>query len=280
MDTSTKFNLSFFKKLDGRWFLGGSHITLLLISYFFFSLQRSIFQICSAYVAALICEYVFFKFSQKNKHRRLIDSLFSATTEAAGLLILVRSSFQWTYVVFSVLAVSSKYLLLLDKKRHFFNPTNFAIVAGLTFMPREYFEVRGDDFNISFYPMMHVLLFGLAAVYLGKTWRVTLAYFITIVLMSFLLSLQSGDSIIYYLGPEVGAIGLIFMFLMITDPRTTPASSRGQLFFGFLVAATLYVFRSFEMFYSHFFSLFIVTLFRGLYELKIKNARVSTGVLH
>ncbi len=253
-------------KVDGRWFLGGSHLTLLLICYFFYDLQRTPFQIVTAYLAAFSTEFVFSRFSRKNSHRTMGDSMFSAATEAAGLLILVRSSFSYAYIIFASVAVASKHLLRLDEQRHMFNPTNIAIVIGLVLIPRHYFEVRPDDFSRNIYPILHVLTFGTFAVIFGKTWQVTLSYFATCCILSIILSALTGDTEIYFLGPEIGALGFIFMFLMITDPKTTPASKSGQLLFGASVAALLYLFRAFEVFYAHYFALFAVTLGRGVYE--------------
>lgn len=261
-------------KVDGRWFLGGSHLTLLLICFYFFDLQRSPFQIVSAYAAALATELVCSFVSKKNSHRTIGDTLFSAATEAAGLLILVRSSFDYAYIIFSIVAVSSKYLLRLDEKRHMFNPTNIAIVTGLVLIPRHYFEVRPDDFSQNIYPILHVFTFGMFAVYFGRTWTVTLSYFSSCCLISLLLTAFSYDTEIYFLGPEIGALGLIFMFLMITDPKTTPATRSGQYLFGASVAVILYVLRHFEVFYAHYFALFLVTLARGILEV----ARTKYGI--
>lgn len=266
-------------KIDGRWFLGGSHVTLLLISYFFYDLQRTPFQIFSAYVAAFCTEIFFFHVTKKNSHRTIGDSLFSAATEAAGLLILVRSSFQFAYVIFAIVAVASKYALRLDERRHMFNPTNVAIVTGLVLIPRVYFEVRSDDFSLGLYPILHVFLFGTVAVYLGRTWMVTLSYITTAFAISFASHLATDQSLIYFIGPELGAIGFIFMFLMITDPRTTPSSKIGQAVFGSAVAVVLYVLRAYEVLYAHFLALFLVTLIRGIYETVVLRCVARGAIL-
>lgn len=253
-------------EIDGRWFLGGSHLTLLLISVVFFSLQRSPFQIVSVYVATLTTELFFSYVSKKNKHRKLGDLLFSAATEAAGLLILVRSSFEYAYIIFGIAAVASKYLLRLDEKRHMFNPTNIAIVTGFVLIPRHYFEVRPDDFSVSLYPILHVLVFGICATYFAKTWTITLSFVSSCCVISLLLSALTQDTEIYFLGPEIGTSGLIFMFLMITDPKTTPTSKIGQYIFGVSIAVFLYTLRYFEVFYAYHFALFLTSLLRGILE--------------
>ena len=250
---------------EGRLYLGGSHLTLLLISFFFFQLQRSMFQIVSAFVAAVVVEFFCRQFSEKNKDRKIVDSLLSAFTEAAGFLILVRSRETWFYVIGVALAVLSKYLLTTHDRKHIYNPTNIAIVICLAFLPSTFFDVRPDEFDVSIYSIFHVICFGTLAVYYGKTWRVSVGYFAGLVLLSVVMSFIKNDPFIYYFGPEVGAIGMIFMFLMITDPKTTPKSAPMQLLFGFAVASVLYVLRYNELIYANYFALFLVSLTRGVF---------------
>ena len=132
--------------LDGRWFLGGSHLTLLIVSIFYFNLARSPFQIVTAYAAAILVELALHRMTGKTKHRSAWDVIFSAATEAAGLLILVKLPNPYAYAMMSAVAVASKYFLRIDEKRHAFNPTNFAIVAALIFTPNELIEIRPDEF--------------------------------------------------------------------------------------------------------------------------------------
>ncbi len=268
-DIGTKF-----RKLDGRWFLGGSHFFLLIVAIVFYKLQRSPFQIFSAYACAIMVEIFFFNFTDKNKSRTLFDCIFSACTEAAGLLILVRSPYDWFYIPLSFLAVSSKYLFRTNVARHLFNPTNFAIVTMVALLPKKYFELRGDEFNLNLYPMLHVTAFGLYAIYLGKTWRVALSYFLTIAAISLALSRVIHESPIYLLGPELGSTGLIFMFLMITDPKTCPISPRSQILFGASIACLLHLLKYNEYFYAQYFALFVVIVVRGLYIAVTEERRV------
>ena len=259
--------ISRLSKLDGRWFLGGSHLTLLIVSIFYFNLARSPFQIVTAYAAAILVELALHRITGKTKHRSAWDVIFSAATEAAGLLILVKLPNPYAYAMMSAVAVASKYFLRIDEKRHAFNPTNFAIVAALIFTPNELIEIRPDEFNLTYYAIGHVIFFGVFAVILGKTWRVAAAYFCSILLFSGLFSIVERESWIYFLGPEIGAIGMVFMFLMITDPKTTPKSNEMQIVYGVSVGLFLYILRYFEVFYAHFLALFIVTLLRAVFLL-------------
>jgi Na+-translocating ferredoxin:NAD+ oxidoreductase RnfD subunit len=245
---------------DGRWFLGGSHLTLCFISFFFYNFQRSIDQILLAYLFAFVTEIILFKLTDKYKDRSIWDRLFSAATEAAGLIILVKSGHLFFYAITSSIAVASKYFFRVTVNKHLFNPTNFAIVLGLCIFPTTSFNLLTDEFTVSHYPIFHVLIFGLLAVWRGKTWPITLGYFLTFVLVSTLFEIQQSGTFWYWLGPEIGAIGLIFMFLMITDPQTTPTSLMGMLIFGISIALVKIILKSHEVLYPHFIAAFIVTI--------------------
>lgn len=252
---------------DGRWYLGGSHLLLCLISILFYNFQRSILQILLGYIAALITEFLFFKFSDKYKGRSLADRMFSAATEAAGLIILVKSGHLFYYAIASSMAVSSKYIFRIDEKNHLYNPTNFAIVTGLCFFPQGSFNLLPDEFTLSLYPIIHVTLFGLLAIWRGGTWPVTLGYVATLFAFSLGGSLFFKQSFFYWFMPEIGAAGLIYIFLMITDPRTTPKSWQSMLVFGITVALLKILLKYNQILYPNYIALFTVTLVRGLYLL-------------
>lgn len=253
------------RKLDGRWFLGGSHLFLFLISYFVIGIFRSPEQVLYGYISAFIVELLLFYSTNKYKDKSIWDRLFSAATEAAGLIILVRSADPYFYAVTSALAVSSKYFLRWNDKNHLFNPTNFAICLSMCIFEKTSFNLLADEYSVSLYPMIHVFIFGMFAIYLGKTWPVTLSYILTILVFSLIMLVDHKGGFLYWFAPEVGAIGLIFMFLMITDPKTTPNSLSGMLFYGFMVAVFKIIFKAQEIIYPQYLALFIVTFSRGVY---------------
>ena len=194
---------------DGRWFLGGSHLFLCLVSILFFNFQRSWFQIIMAYTAAIAVELILFKTTSKYKDKKATDRIFSASTEAAGLLILIKSGHPYFYAVTSIIAVTSKYLFRLNQFQHLYNPTNFAIVLGLFLFPLTSFNVLGDEFTVSAYPFFHVIIIGSFAIWRGGTWPISLAFFVTILLNSVILKFIFHENFYYWFGPEVGYSRLV-----------------------------------------------------------------------
>jgi hypothetical protein len=75
------------------------------------------------------------------------------------------------------------------------------------------------------------------------------------------------------LAPMTGLAFLLFTFYMVTDPPTTPASTRNQVFFGASVAAAYGLLMALHVVFGLFFSLVIVCSVRGIY-LSIQNQRL------
>lgn len=250
------------RKLNPRWLLGGSHITLLIISYAFFNLQRSVMQILFALVCGLGTEFLFYKFTNKYGKDIVLDRLFSAFTGVAGLLVLLRSHLWWFYGLISVMAISSKYLLRKSENSHIFNPVNLAITLALTFFPQHWFVSWADEYMISWYPMLHVCLFGVIAVWLGKTITISFTYILSVIFCCFLFyPINNISSLVYAIGPEFGAIGLIYLWLMITDPKTAPKDEGHQMIYAFSIAFLHIFLRYHQYLYSRYVALFVVTLF-------------------
>ncbi len=260
---------------DGRIYLTASHILLLIIAVAFYGLARSPMQILIGISAAIVTEAWFHRFFPKYPSASYFDRGFSAVAEAAGLLILLQSDAVWFFGVASVITVASKYLLVRSDKSHIFNPTNIAIVTCLALFPFSWFGIWPDEYNRSIYPMIHIAFFGTLAIVRANTWRVTLTYALSILLLSLPLSNGLWHEYLYWAGPEFGPRGFIFIFLMITDPKTAPQSARAQIVYGLSIAAAELLLRWNEIVFSKFIALFIVTALFLLYEIGAEYGLLS-----
>ena len=95
------------------------------------------------------------------------------------------------------------------------------------------------------------------------TWRVhrfhiTITYVISFVVFSALLSVMVGDSFLAEVAPLTGPMYQLFIFFMITDPRTTVKSVRGQCLVAFLVALAEMILRLADNIHAPFYALSIV----------------------
>ena len=262
-------------QIDGRWFLTGSHILLLCVCMINYKLQRSLEQILFSFVCATLTESLLYMTTNKYKQSSIFDRLFSATAEWAGLLILIKSTKWWFYGLMAIIAILSKYIFRRTENSHIFNPTNFAITICICLFPIEWFGVWPDEYMISIYPMIHVFIFGLFAISLAKSWLITLSYFLGLLIsLALFFPFNSVSSLVYALGPELGAVSLIFMFLMITDPKTSPRTHKLQFVYGFGIAFFHIYLRQKEYFYSRFVSIFAMTIIYYLYT-NLRTAKLT-----
>lgn len=259
------------REVDGRWFLTGSHILLVISTMAFYGLQRTYLQIFFGMFCAISLELLLFRLSDKYKNTKSTDRIFSAAAECAGLLVLLKSHLWWFYGAVALMAVGSKYLFRASQERHLFNPTNFAITASIAFFPIYWFAAWPDEYMVHWYPMLHVTLFGVTAVWLAKSWIISLAYMIgTFLSLNMFYGPKNLSEFVYTVGPEVGTVGLIFVFLMITDPKSSPRKVSHQIIYGMAIAFIHILLRYQEFLYSRYIALFVVTLLYYVYQLRTK----------
>jgi enediyne biosynthesis protein E5 len=249
-----------FKHIEARYFLFASHLTLFVVAVVEYNLPRTILQLASAYLVGAGTELALHYWLKKYPKATAFDRTLSAVSEAAGLLLLVRSTLWYYYAIATFVAVVSKYVFTRHDGVHVFNPTNFAIVFGLALFPLNSFELNPDEYSVHTYAILHVMAFGMLAVAFGGTYFVTIGYFVGIVGAATFAPLFGWTGYAGVLFPEIGAFGMIFAFLMITDPRTTPARHPFKFLFGFAIAIGVLVLRSLQVAYPNFLSLFVITL--------------------
>jgi hypothetical protein len=105
-----------------------------------------------------------------------------------------------------------------------------------------------------------VAAFGVLAIAFGGTYFVTIGYYLGLFVCALFAKTFLTTGWVGTLYPELGAFGTIFAFLMITDPRTTPARHSYRFLFGLAVALGVITLRSMQVSFPNFLSLFLVTL--------------------
>jgi Na+-translocating ferredoxin:NAD+ oxidoreductase RnfD subunit len=244
---------------DGRYYIFTNHILLITLGFVVFNFQRTLLQLVIGLAAAFGTEIVCTKLSQKNVGKGLWDRLLSASIAALSLFLLIDSPNLWFYGYGGVVAIISKYLLRLDLKRHAINPTNVAIIVLLAALPPYNFRLYADEFSLYPFPILQALFFGILATTRSDRWMVGLAYMVTIFAGGAVMNLVTSRGLLFYIGPEISASGLTYIWLMITDPRTTPAARRDQAVFAASVALVNLALKEGEVIYSQFIALFAVS---------------------
>jgi Na+-translocating ferredoxin:NAD+ oxidoreductase RnfD subunit len=187
---------------------------------------------------------------------RKFPILASSYITGISVGILVRSPAFWPYALGSALAITSKYVIRW-RGRHLFNPSNFAISAMLLLVP-EYVATLSIQWGNTIWPMLIVWVLGLAIVYRVKRFHITATYVVSFLILSFVRTFFTGHSFLAEVAPITGPMYQLFIFFMITDPKTTVKARWGQYVTVILVAIAEMILRLAENVHAPYYALTIV----------------------
>src|SRR5688572_6294054 len=170
--------------------------------------------------------------------------------------ILIRSPFLWPYFFASFISILSKYVLRF-KGRHIWNPTNFGVSAMVLLAPATV-TVLSIQWGNAVAPMAVIWLLGAVIVWRVGRAHISATYVIAFLLFSFVRSAVTGTPWLAAVAPITGPMYQLFIFFMITDPKTTVRSKLGQCVVVVIVAFVEMLMRLAEVVYAPFYALFIV----------------------
>jgi enediyne biosynthesis protein E5 len=186
-----------------------------------------------------------------------IPNLASAYISGISVGILIRSPFFWPFALCSALSITSKYVLRA-KDRHIWNPSNFGVSAMLLLAP---FAVASlsIQWGNNLLPMVVIWILGSIIIYRLGRFHITLTYVVSFLAFGLIRTFFTGHSFLAEVAPITGPMYQLFIFFMITDPKTTVRSSiKAQCVVVFLVACAEMVLRLFEVIHAPYYALFIV----------------------
>ena len=256
--------------LDNR-FVPPLFITLILLAgHFSFgileSYQKTLLAIATSIVAELILGRVFF-------HQW--PHLASAYITGISVGILLRSPAFWPYVLCSLLAITSKYVLRVNG-RHIWNPSNFGICAML-FLAADAVATLSIQWGNNLWAMLVIWLLGSAIILRLRRLHICAVYVVSFFALSLLRAWITGDPWLSEVSPITGPEYQLFIFFMITDPKTTVKSKLGQCIVAFSVAAVEMFFRLDQSLYAPLYALFFVGPAALLIEMWINSRRAVIG---
>lgn len=187
---------------------------------------------------------------------RKFPHLASAYITGISVGILIRSPEFWPYALCSALAITSKYVIRW-RGRHLWNPSNLGISAMLLLVP-EYVATLMIQWGNAVWPMLIIWLLGAAIVYRVKRFHITATYVVCFVILSFIRTFFTGDSFLAEVAPITGPMYQLFIFFMITDPKTTVKPRWAQCLVAALVAVAEMILRLAENVHAPFYALAIV----------------------
>jgi Na+-translocating ferredoxin:NAD+ oxidoreductase RnfD subunit len=157
----------------------------------------------------------------------------SAMITALSLTLLLRTDWVLLAMAAAGIAIGSKFLLRVRGK-HVFNPANIAIVALLLLSDRAWIST-GQWGNAALGALLLACL-GLIVLSRAKRAETTAAFLLAYALLLFGRATWLGDPFSIPLHQMQNGALLIFAFFMISDPKTTPDTAGGRIFYAALVA--------------------------------------------
>lgn len=168
--------------------------------------------------------------------RGKIANLQSAYVSGISLSLLTKpqAGLLWPFALGAFLAISSKYVLTY-RNRHLWNPSNFAICLLLLIAP-ESVAVLSHQWGNDLATNAVIWFFGLIIAYRSGVLHVTLSYVVSFLALAVARASLVGGPLGGEIAPLTGPMYQLFVFFMITDPRTIVRSKRGQVVVVVIVA--------------------------------------------
>ncbi|OIO59122.1 MAG: hypothetical protein AUJ55_04265 [Proteobacteria bacterium CG1_02_64_396] len=202
------------------------------------------------------------------KARRLDFFSYSAVNTALGVAFLLRAVEFEIYLIVVVLALAQKHWLRIDG-RHFFNPSNVAVVAGLMLFPYATYTTP-EQWGGQWWLGAAMTVLGLFITYRVGRVLIPLVFTAAYLALTYTFITHNTTEILFTL---VSGSFLLFIYFMLTDPRSTPDHPGYQILYAVAIATLTTVLeptfgaRDITM----FLALFIVSMFVPL--MRIGQAR-------
>ena len=161
--------------------------------------------------------------------RGKVVNLLSAYISGISLTLLLKpqGGALWPFVLGGFLAISSKYVLRYHDN-HLWNPTNFAVSVLLLAAP-EHVSVLSHQFGNDVSTNVVIWIFGLIIAARVGVLHITLTYVASFLLLNSVRAAVLGQPMLPEIAPLSGPMYQLFLFFMITDPRTVVRGRRRQI---------------------------------------------------
>ncbi len=180
----------------------------------------------------------------------------SAYITGISVGILIRSPFLWAYALCALVSIATKYVFRY-RDRHLWNPSNFGVSAVLFLAPASA-SVLSVQWGNVVWPMVVIWMLGAVIVWRAGRLHISATYVASFLLLSLVQSAVTGNPWLAIVAPITGPMYQLFIFFMITDPKTTVHSTSGQCLVVFLVAVVEMMLRLNQVIYAPFYALFLV----------------------
>ena len=183
------------------------------------------------------------------------------------------------YALCAAISIASKYVLRV-RDRHIWNPSNFGVCIIL-FFGSFGASVLSVQWGNNLWAMVVIWIIGSYSIYQIKRFHICATYVASFVAFSWVRSLVLDSPFLVEVAPLTGPMYQLFVFFMITDPKTTVSAKWGQYAVPFAIALVEMFLRFGEFIYAPFYALFIVgpiAMLIELYSEEIRRVLQPVGV--
>ena len=240
-----------FFSVENRYLAPAFITCILIVGQISFGFLESYKKTGAAILASLITELIL-GWIYLGKRPILASSYISGISVG----ILVRSPAFWPYVVCAVVSIMSKYVLRING-RHIWNPSNFSI-SVLLFLAPQTVAALSIQWGNYLLPMVVIWVLGSIIIYRLHRFHITATYVASFIVLAYVRSLITGSPWLSEVAPLTGPMYQLFIFFMITDPKTTVKSKKWQIVVAAMVAVAEMILRLNHVVYAPFYALFLV----------------------
>ncbi|HLZ45872.1 MAG TPA: hypothetical protein VKQ05_09385 [Gemmatimonadales bacterium] len=168
--------------------------------------------------------------------RGRIANVSSAYITGISLALLTKpqANILWPFALGAFLAIGSKYVLIYHG-RHLWNPSNFAI-AVLLLLASDSVAILSHQWGNDLGTNLVIWAFGLVIAWRARVLHVTLTYVVCFIGFAVVRHFIVGGPLLAEIAPITGPMYQLFVFFMVTDPRTTVSTRRGRIIVVAIVA--------------------------------------------
>jgi Na+-translocating ferredoxin:NAD+ oxidoreductase RnfD subunit len=220
LDTTRRWG----RQLDPRYLIAGLITVVLVLAQLRYHIVGGYERLVLTLAVCVVTEALLSWFDRGH-----VVNLLSAYISGISLTLLLKpqGGALWPFVIGGILAITSKYVLR-HRDNHLWNPTNFAIVALLLLAPARV-SILSHQWGNDLPTNLVIWCFGLVIAARVRVLHITLAYVASFLVLNGLRSVVLGQPVLPELAPLTGPMYQLFVFFMITDPRTVVRGRRRQI---------------------------------------------------
>jgi len=168
--------------------------------------------------------------------RGRVVNLQSAYISGISLTLLVKpqGGALWPFVIGGFVAIASKYVLQY-RNNHLWNPTNFAVTM-LLLAAADRVSVLSHQWGNDLATNLVIWTFGLLIVTRVRVVHITLTYVLSFLALNTLRAVLLHQPVLPEIAPITGPMYQLFVFFMITDPRTIVRDRSWQIRVAIMIA--------------------------------------------